>query len=119
MGRIAAHFLCMDESDFTFDYNDESYSSKPVEYYNNEVEKFRNATQYLIDNINVGMSETEIQTVVYDAARVYDEKDIRGYFKRLYQFLFSASDGPRLPAFIAILGVDEFKNTIWNNALEL
>lgn len=111
---IATKFLFIDQSDPTIDYNSEEFSGCTVEFYNEEAVKTLRGIVYLVNNINDELSENEIQTIVYDAAREYDPNDIRGFFKRIYQLLFSSNDGPRMPAFIVIYGVNNFIKLLGN-----
>lgn len=107
---VAAKFLMMDQNDSNIDYNNEEFFALnfPAEHYEQEQKKFLKGLEYLMVNLDDDQTETEVATIVYDAARVYDENNIRGFFRRVYNILFSSNDGPRLPTFIVIFGVDEF-----------
>lgn len=112
--KLAAHLLFMDQSDPNIDYNDESLNFQYSEsYYIDESIKLVKAINFILfANIHEHSTEQEIAVVVYDAARVYDKNNIRGFFKRLYQLLFHSDNGPRMPTFIKIYGWENFRALI-------
>ena len=75
----------------------------------NDVEK--KALKKLVDeieNISENMKPEEIQTIVYSAGKESGyEKNLRDWFKLLYQVLFGDTDGPRMGFFISFFGVKE------------
>lgn len=106
--KLAAHFLICDQNELFTDYNDIEYVGQPEEYYISESLKVMSAINYLSNNLQEDLCETEIASIVYDAARIYDPNDIKGFFRRLYQLLFYSNMGPRMPTFIKIYGVTNF-----------
>ena len=54
------------------------------------------------------MQPEEIQTIVYSVGKEngYD-KNLRDWFKLIYQVLFGDIDGPRMGFFISFFGVQE------------
>ena len=61
-----------------------------------------------IKNINESTSPEEIQTLVYSAGKENGyEKNLRDWFKLIYQVLFGDIDGPRMGFFISFFGVKE------------
>ena len=105
---LAVKFLLLDQSDPEIDYNSDEYSHTSEAFYNEEAIKTLRGIVYLVNNLNEELTENEVQTIVYDAAREYNPADIRGFFRRIYQLLFSTSDGPRMPTFIVIYGINNF-----------
>ena len=50
----------------------------------------------------------EIQTIVYSTGKENGyEKNLRGWFKLIYQVLFGDEDGPRIGFFISFFGIEE------------
>ena len=50
----------------------------------------------------------EIQTQIYEVGkRHYEKKELRSFFKALYEILFGHSNGPRMGGFVKIYGVEE------------
>lgn len=113
---IATHFLCMDQNDPLVEYNSEEYRCQGVEYYIEEEIKFWKGVRFLEIHLTTNLNETEVTTICYDAARQYDPKDLQGFFKRLYQVMFQSNVGPRLPTFIMVYGITEFKSLLENNS---
>jgi len=61
-----------------------------------------------IEKINESMPPEEIQTIVYSAGKENGyEKNLRDWFKLIYQVLFGDIDGPRMGFFISFFGVQE------------
>ncbi len=61
-----------------------------------------------IQNINISSKPEEIQTIVYTTGKQngYD-KNLREWFKLIYEVLFGDTDGPRMGYFICYFGVKE------------
>jgi len=54
------------------------------------------------------MQPEEIQTIVYSVGKENGyEKNLREWFKLIYQVLFGDIDGPRMGYFISFFGVQE------------
>jgi len=61
-----------------------------------------------IDKIKDNTLPEEIQTVVYTVGKENGyEKNLRDWFKLIYQVLFGDIDGPRMGFFISFFGVKE------------
>ena len=61
-----------------------------------------------IETIEESMQPEEIQTIVYSVGKENGyEKNLREWFKLLYQVLFGDTDGPRMGFFISFFGVKE------------
>jgi len=61
-----------------------------------------------IEKINENMPPEEIQTIVYTVGKENGyEKNLREWFKLIYQVLFGDLDGPRMGFFISFFGVQE------------
>ena len=61
-----------------------------------------------IEKIGTNMPPEEIQTIVYTIGKENGyEKNLREWFKLLYQVLFGDIDGPRMGFFISFFGVPE------------
>ena len=61
-----------------------------------------------IEKIGTNMPPEEIQTIVYTIGKENGyEKNLREWFKLLYQVLFGDIDGPRMGFFISFFGVQE------------
>jgi len=61
-----------------------------------------------IEKIDERLSPEEIQTIVYSAGKDNGyEKNLRDWFKLIYQVLFGEEDGPRMGFFISFFGIKE------------
>jgi lysyl-tRNA synthetase class 1 len=84
---------------------------KPKKIYKKPNEKEKKALKKLaqsIEKINDNTSPEEIQTVVYSVGKENGyEKNLRDWFKLIYQVLFGDLDGPRMGFFISFFGVQE------------
>ncbi len=61
-----------------------------------------------IEKINENTPPEEIQTIVYSVGKENGyEKNLRDWFKLIYQVLFGDIDGPRMGFFISFFGVQE------------
>ena len=64
--------------------------------------------QNTIEKINDNMLPEEIQTIVYSVGKENGyEKNLRDWFKLIYQVLFGDIDGPRMGFFISFFGIQE------------
>ena len=75
----------------------------------NELEKKAlNNLAVRIEDINDDMPPEEIQTIVYSVGKENGyEKNLRDWFKLIYEVLFGDLDGPRMGFFISFFGVQE------------
>ena len=84
---------------------------KPKKSTKNQVTKKKRALTNLalkIEKINENMPPEEIQTIVYSVGKENGyEKNLRDWFKLIYQVLFGDLDGPRMGFFISFFGVQE------------
>ncbi len=84
---------------------------KPKKKYRkpNELEKKAlNNLAVRIEDINDDMPPEEIQTIVYSVGKENGyEKNLRDWFKLIYEVLFVDLDGPRMGFFISFFGVQE------------
>lgn len=120
---IAAKFLMFDQDNQSVDWNDEEVvKTVPASDYRDEVERFGKAVDYLESKLTTIYTsqdvEKEIGVHLYDAARIFDEENLRLFFQRLYQILFNSHNGPRLPTFIEIYGIVEFLDLLYDKLHE-
>ena len=84
---------------------------KPKKIYKKPNEKEKKALTKLaqaIEKINDNTPPEEIQTIVYSIGKENGyEKNLRDWFKLIYQVLFGDIDGPRMGFFISFFGVQE------------
>jgi len=84
---------------------------KPKKIYKKPDEKEKKALINLadkIEKISKNSPPEEIQTIVYSVGKENGyEKNLREWFKLLYQVLFGDIDGPRMGFFISFFGVQE------------
>ncbi len=84
---------------------------KPKKIYKKPTEKEKKALTKLaqaIEKINDNTPPEEIQTIVYSTGKENGyEKNLRDWFKLIYQVLFGDIDGPRMGFFISFFGVQE------------
>ena len=68
-----------------------------------------------LESIDQSLKPEEIQTIVYSAGKENGyEKNLRDWFKLIYEVVFGEKDGPRLGFFISFFGVSETINLIKN-----
>ena len=61
-----------------------------------------------IEEMSENMPPEEMQTIVYSVGKENGyEKNLRDWFKLIYQVLFGDIDGPRMGFFISFFGVQE------------
>ena len=66
-----------------------------------------------LDNCNDKMEPEEIQTKIYSVGKENGyEKNLREWFKLIYEVVFGDENGPRMGFFISFFGVDETKKLI-------
>jgi len=84
---------------------------KPKKIYKKPNEKEKKALTKLaqaIEKINDNTPPEEIQTIVYSIGKENGyEKNLRDWFKLIYQVLFGDIDGPRMGYFISFFGIQE------------
>ncbi len=91
---------------------------KPNKIYKKPNEQEKKALLNLaikIEKINEDMPPEEIQTIVYSVGKENGyEKNLREWFKLIYQVLFGDIDGPRMGFFVSFFGVKETVKLIEN-----
>ena len=84
---------------------------KPKKIYKKPNAQEKKALENLVEKIktvNASMLPEEIQTIVYSVGKENGyEKNLRDWFKLIYQVLFGDTDGPRMGYFISFFGVQE------------
>tara|TARA_Y100000817_G_scaffold273145_1_gene232731 strand:- start:207 stop:1058 length:852 start_codon:yes stop_codon:yes gene_type:complete len=84
---------------------------KPNKIYKTPNEQEKKALKNLaviIEKIDENMLPEEIQTIVYSVGKDNGyEKNLRDWFKLIYQVLFGDIDGPRMGFFVSFFGVKE------------
>ncbi len=84
---------------------------KPKKIYKKPDVQEKKALENLVEKIktvNASMLPEEIQTIVYSVGKENGyEKNLRDWFKLIYQVLFGDTDGPRMGYFISFFGVQE------------
>ena len=84
---------------------------KPKKIYKKPNAQEKKALKNLVEKIktvNTSMLPEEIQTIVYSVGKENGyEKNLRDWFKLIYQVLFGDTDGPRMGYFISFFGVQE------------
>ena len=68
-----------------------------------------------LSEIDQGLSPEEIQTNVYTAGKENGyEKNLRDWFKLIYEVVFGDENGPRMGFFISFFGLNETIELIKN-----
>ena len=84
---------------------------KPTRRFRTMTDAERPAFQALLDALGqlpAGADSEAIQFQVYEIGKANGfEKDLRGWFKVIYEVLFGTEQGPRMGSFIALYGVAE------------
>ncbi len=84
---------------------------KPKKKYRKASDKEKNALQDLINRLKdckEGMDPEAIQTIVYSVGKDNGyEKNLREWFKAIYEIIFGDQDGPRMGFFISFFGIKE------------
>ena len=66
-----------------------------------------------LDNCNDEMSPEDIQTLIYSTGKENGySKNLRDWFKLIYEVVFGDQNGPRMGFFISFFGVQETKDLI-------
>ena len=73
-----------------------------------------------LSEIEVNLKPEEIQTIVYSVGKENGyEKNLRNWFKLIYQVVFGEENGPRMGYFVSFFGLKEtielMKDKINNN----
>ena len=66
-----------------------------------------------LKEIDNELNPEEIQTIIYSVGKENGyEKNLRDWFKLIYQVLFGEEDGPRMGFFVSFFGLKETINLI-------
>ena len=66
-----------------------------------------------LEDINQNFEPEEIQTIIYSVGKENGyEKNLRDWFKLIYQVLFGEENGPRMGFFVSFFGLKETINLI-------
>ena len=104
----------------------DSLTSYAINYFKDKVEpnkKFKTPNQnekkalnnllLKLEDINQNFEPEEIQTIIYSVGKENGyEKNLRDWFKLIYQVLFGEENGPRMGFFISFFGLKETINLI-------
>ena len=90
--------------------------------YTDPTKQFAAIEKKALENLIVKLSEIdqslkpeEIQTIVYSSGKENGyEKNLRDWFKLIYEVVFGDENGPRMGFFISFFGVKETKDLIIN-----
>jgi lysyl-tRNA synthetase class 1 len=89
-------------------YNDKIKPTKIYKKPNDQEKKALMNLATAIEKIKITDNPEEIQTVVYSTGKENGyEKNLRDWFKLIYQVLFGDDDGPRMGFFISFFGIKE------------
>ena len=83
---------------------------KPNKKYRTPDDMERTALEDLLHTLAAipnGSDGAEIQTVVYEVGKRHEFKDLKAWFRCLYETLLGQSTGPRMGSFIALYGLEE------------
>jgi len=84
---------------------------KPRKKHRKPNDKEKNALQDLVNRLKdckEGMDPEAIQTIVYSVGKDNGyEKNLREWFKSIYEIIFGEQDGPRMGFFISFFGIKE------------
>ena len=66
-----------------------------------------NELKELLLNIEQDISSEKIQTEIYEIGKKHNFKNLRDFFKLIYQVLLGQENGPRLGSFIKLYGINK------------
>ena len=69
----------------------------------------------MLQNIDTKLSSEEIQTKIYEIGKNHNFKNLREFFKLIYQVLLGQDTGPRLGSFIKVFGIEKTYKLIEKN----
>ena len=88
---------------------------KPYKQYRTPTNIERMALLDLVETLSalpLDMEAEGIQTQIYEVGKRHAFKDLKSWFKTLYETLLGQPTGPRMGSFIALYGIDETVNLI-------
>ncbi|MDX1710091.1 MAG: lysine--tRNA ligase [Rhodovibrionaceae bacterium] len=92
---------------------------KPAKRYRAPDERERAAMEDLLGELSALPADAEsetYQTAVYEVGKRHDFENLRDWFRALYEVLLGQEQGPRMGSFIALYGLENFKD-LMNRAL--
>ena len=96
-------------------FNDVIKKHKKYKIPNNDEKIALKALIKTLDNCNDDMSPEDIQTVIYSTGKNNGySKNLRDWFRLIYEVVFGDENGPRMGFFISFFGVNETKELIKN-----
>ena len=96
-------------------FNDVIKKNKKYKKPNSDEKKALEALIKKLDNCNDEMLPEDIQTLIYSAGKENGySKNLRDWFKLIYEVVFGDENGPRMGFFISFFGVKETKDLIKN-----
>jgi len=88
-------------------YNDFVLPNKRYLKLENENKQIFEDIKLLLETTNQESSAEEIQTQIYEIGKKYNFKNLRDFFKLIYQVLLGQEQGPRLGSFIKLYGIQK------------
>ena len=96
-------------------FNDVIKKNKKYKKPNEKEKKALDSLVKTLDNCNDEMSPEDIQTLIYSTGKENGyEKNLRDWFKLIYEVIFGDENGPRMGFFISFFGVNETKQILKN-----
>jgi lysyl-tRNA synthetase, class I len=94
-------------------FNDVIKINKKYKKPSKEEKKALQALVNILETANDNMSPEDIQTLIYSAGKENGyAKNLRDWFKLIYEVVFGDENGPRMGFFISFFGVNETKQLI-------
>ena len=94
-------------------FNDVIKKNKKYKKPNSDEKKALEALIKKLDNCNDEMLPEDIQTLIYSAGKENGySKNLRDWFRLIYEVVFGDENGPRMGFFISFFGVNETKDLI-------
>ena len=94
-------------------FKDKVEPNKNFKKPNNNEKKALNNLLLKLESINQNLKPEEIQTIIYSVGKENGyEKNLRDWFKLVYQVLFGEENGPRMGFFVSFFGLKETINLI-------
>ena len=91
-------------------FNDVIKKTKKYKKPNNDEKNALEALINALDDCNDEMKPEDIQTKIYSVGKENGyEKNLRDWFKLIYEVVFGVENGPRIGFFISFFGVKETK----------
>ena len=96
-------------TDYAINYfKDKVEPNKKFKIPNDKEKKALNNLVIKLKDLKKNLSPEEIQTLIYSTGKESGyEKNLRDWFKLIYQVLFGEEDGPRVGFFVSFFGIKE------------